>query len=230
MDSLVTYKLDDSIATIAMDDGKVNVLSPQMLSELNEAFDRAEQDRAVVVWTGRPGVFSAGFDLRVLTAGGHDAKNMVRAGFELATRILSFPFPVVISCSGHALAMASFLLLAGDHRVGANGDFKIQANEVAIGMTMPYFAIEICRQRLTPAAFNRAVINAEPFTPAQATAAGFLDRVVDPANLDDAAHATAAALSKLDLEAHAATKRRLRKQTLEALRAAIKTDDAAFPV
>ena len=151
MGTLVSYQLEDSIATIAMDDGKVNALSLQMLTELNAALDRASADRAVVVLTGRDGIFSAGFDLTVLRAGGSDASAMLRAGFALAKRMLSFPTPVLIACTGHAVAMGVFLLLSGDYRVGAGGPYKITANEVAIGLTMPRAAVEICRQRLTPA-------------------------------------------------------------------------------
>ncbi len=227
MAPLVSYQLEDSIATITMDDGKVNVLSRQMLTELNVAFDRATADRAVVVLTGREGVFSAGFDLAALNAGGSEALAMLRAGFELAERILSFPTPVVIACTGHAVAMGVFLLLSGDYRVGAAGDHKITANEVAIGLTMPRAAVEICRQRLAPAAFNRAVILAEVFSPDDAVAAGFLDRVVAPAELRGVARSAAAELSQLDMDAHAATKLRARAHVLDAIRAAIEADHAA---
>ena len=165
MGTLVSYQLTDSVATITMDDGKVNVMAPQMLAELGTALDRAGADRAVVVLAGRPGVFSAGFDLSVLKAGGSPASAMVQAGFELAERILSFPGPVLIACTGHAVALGSFLLLSGDYRLGAAGRFKITANEVAIGLTMPQVAIEICRHRLTPAHFTRAVTLAEVFPP-----------------------------------------------------------------
>jgi enoyl-CoA hydratase len=226
MNELATYSLRESIGTIVMDDGKMNVLSPRMLAELNAALDRATADRAVVVLSGRAGVFSAGFDLKVLTAGGNDALDMLRAGFELAERLLSFPTPVVIACSGHALAMGVFLLLTGDYRIGADGPHKIGANEVAIGLTMPRAAVEICRQRLAPAHFQRAVISAEIYAPAEAVAAGFLDRVVSGDELSSAAAETAARLVKLDMAAHAATKRRAREETLQALRAAIEADQA----
>src|SRR5215472_76043 len=104
MRALVTYRLEDSIATIAMDDGKVNVMSLPMLTELNAALDRAVADRAVVVLGGREGVLSAGFDLPVLRAGGPAAARMLHAGFELAERMLAFPAPVLIACPGHAVA------------------------------------------------------------------------------------------------------------------------------
>lgn len=228
MDNPVTYELTDSIATITMDDGKVNALSPQLFKELNAAFDQAKTDQAVVVFTGREGVFSAGFDLGILGAGGPDAAALLRSGFELAERILSFPTPVVIACNGHAIAMGVFLLLSGDYRIGATGPYKITANEVALGMTMPRTAVEICRQRLSPAHFNRAVILAEPYSPDDAVGAGFLDRVVQPSELQDVARNTAAQLATLNMDAHAATKLRARDQALKAVRAAIEADEADF--
>ncbi len=228
MSPLVTYRLLDSVATITMDDSKVNVLSQAMLTELGAAFDRAAADRAVVVLTGRAGVFSAGFDLPVLRAGGTAAARLLRAGFDLAERMLAFPTPVLVACPGHAVAMGAFLLLSGDYRIGARGPYKLAANEVAIGMTMPLAAVEICRQRLTPACFNRAVVLAEVFQPEDAVAAGFLDRLVPPAELAEAAAAAAAGLAALDLDAHAATKLRARRLAGTALREAIDSDDAAY--
>jgi enoyl-CoA hydratase len=228
MGTLVGYELEDSVATITMDDGKVNVLSLRMLTEIDVALDRAAADGAVVVLTGREGVFSAGFDLATLRAGGPEAVDMLRAGFEVAARLLSFPTPVVVACSGHAVAMGVFLVLSGDYRVGALGPYRITANEVAIGMTLPRSAIEICRQRLAPAHFHRATVLAEVYAPDDAVAAGFLDRVVAPAEVTDTARAVAAELAQLDLDAHAATKLRVREPTLAVLRESIEAEDAAM--
>ncbi|MGC9961027.1 MAG: crotonase/enoyl-CoA hydratase family protein [Acidimicrobiales bacterium] len=228
MGAPVTYELDGGIATLTMDDGKVNVLSLEMLAALNAALDEAVADQAVVVLTGRPGLFSAGFDLAVLTAGGTAAADMLNGGFKLAERLLSFPTPTVIACPGHAIAMGVFVLLSADYRLGASGSFKIVANEVALGMSMPATAIEICRQRLAPACFNRAIILAETFSPESAVPAGFLDRVVPAADLMDSARATAADLAKLNMTAHAASKLHARAQSLSAIRTAIEADDAAM--
>jgi enoyl-CoA hydratase len=150
---------------------------------------------------------------------------MLLAGFRLAEKILSFPTPVVIACTGHAVAMGAFLLLSGDHRVGGAGDFRIQANEVAIGLTMPHTAVEICRQRLTPAAFNRAVNLAETFTPEHAVAAGFLDEIVSVEDVLDGARGAAARFAQLNAAAHTASKLRSRAQALEAIAAGIEADE-----
>lgn len=226
MDERVTYDVADGIATITMDDGKRNALSPAMFADLDAAFARARAERAVVVLAGREGVFSAGFDLGVLVGGGPAASGMIHTGFELAERLLGFPQPIVVACTGHALAMGVFLLLAGDYRIGAQGDWKIGANEVAIGLTLPFFAIEICRQRLAPTHLHRATVLAETFRPDDALAAGFLDRVVPAAAVGAEARRIAMQLARLDADAHAASKERARAPMLRAIRAAIDADAA----
>jgi enoyl-CoA hydratase len=226
MGDLVAYDRSDAISTITMDDGKVNALSLEMLAGLGAALDRAEADMVAVVLAGRAGTLSAGFDLRVLRGGGSDAFDMLMGGFALSVRMLTFPTPVVVACTGHAIAMASFLLLSADYRIGASGPFRIGANEVAIGLTMPLAAVEICRARLAPAHFNRSVVNAEMYGPAGAVEAGFLDRVVDEADLVAAAQEAARALATLDMTAHAATKLRARAQALSAIRSAVEEDEA----
>lgn len=228
MPTRVTYELRDGVAAITMDDGAKNVLSPEMFADINGALDRAQADRAAVLFAGREGVFSAGFDLRVLGGGGADARLLVKAGFELSERMLSFPAPIVIACTGHAIAMGAFLVLSGDYRVGAAGAYKIRANEVAIGITMPFFGVEICRQRLAPAHFHRVVINSETYDPEGAVAAGFLDRAVPPSELHAAALDKVAELAQLNFDVHTATKLRARGPALKAIRSAIEADDAGF--
>jgi len=217
----VTYEHAGGVATITMDDGKVNALSLTMLTELRAAFEQAAGHGAVVVLAGRDGRFSAGFDLAVLNAGGPDAVAMLRSGFELAERALSFPTPVVMACTGHAIAMGSFLLLSGDYLVGAAGPYKITANEVAIGLTLPWAAVEILRNRLTPAHFARAANLAEVFSPEAAVTAGYLDRVAEPDRVLAVAQEVATAFTGLDMAAHLGTKLRTRESALRALRAAI---------
>lgn len=224
----VQYALAEGIATLTLDDGKANALSIDMIAAINAALDRAVQDRAAVLLAGRAGTFSAGFDLKTMAAGGDGARRMLRAGFELGERLLSFRAPVVAACTGHALAMGSFLLLSVDERIGADGAFRIGANEVAIGLTMPRFAIAITRQRLAPAHFHRAVINAEIYTPADAVAAGFLDRVVAPERVLDEARAAAVRLARLPRAVHTDTKLRAREPALREVRAGIEADDVDF--
>ena len=228
MSNFVSYELQDNIATITMDDGKVNTMSLQMLTELSAALDQAEADKAVVLLTGRSGVFSAGFDLAVLKGGGEAAVSMLIAGFKLSARLLAFPTPVVVASNGHALAMGVFIVLAADYRIGVDGNFKVGANEVAIGLTMPHTAVVLCRQRLAPSHFNRAIIMSEIYTPAEALTAGFLDHVVDLADLPNAARTAATRLGKLNMAAFTATKLRAREPALAAAKIAVAQDEVEF--
>ena len=223
----VTYEFADGIATITLDDGKVNALSPDMQAEINDALDKAEADNAVVILTGNQKVLSAGFDLAIITTPGPEAVAMLRGGFELSQRLLSFPTPVVIANPGHAIAMGFFLLLSGDYRIGvSDAPAKLVANEVQIGMTLPWAAIEITRYRLTPNAFQRMLITADPIPVDEAIAAGVLDKVVPKAELRDAARAVASTFAGLNMDAHRGTKQRVRREVLAAISAA---NDAEFP-
>jgi enoyl-CoA hydratase len=230
MSEHITYVREGKVAAITMDDGKVNSISLEKLRDLHQALDQAEADGAVVVLTGRDQRFSAGFDLTAIRQGGEIATQMVVGGFELASRLMSFPTPVVIACNGHALAMGAFLLLSADLRIGVEGPFKIGANEVAIGMIVPLAAVELCRLRLAPTHFARSVVNAEIFSPSEAVTAGFLDRVVPAAELKAAALKAATAFAELNMPAYVATKQRARGAALKAMREGIEADAKAWRV
>lgn len=168
---LVQYRLTDGIASIMMDDGAQNMLSPPMISELNAALDRAHADKAVVLLAGREGVFSSGFDPDILRRGGPRSIALVRSGFKLAARLLAFPRPVVVQCTGRAAEMGALLVLSGDFRVGVAG------HEITTdGLRMWLTATEI---------LNHAV--------------GVLDLVVTPAQLGPAAHDMAIAAIDMDM-------------------------------
>ena len=226
----VQYSLRDQVATIRIDDGKRNALSPQVLREIYRALDQAESDRALVILTGREQVFSAGFDLHVMKRGGINALRMLRSGYALTARVLAYPYPVIAACSGHSLAMGVFLMLSADYVIGSRGEFKIAANEVAIGMKMPRVAAAMLRHRLNPAAFQRAVTLSNFFDVESALNAGFFDELVDPVDLIPRAEACANEFEKLDPRAHTSSKRRIRAGLIRKIRFSIPLDilDAAL--
>jgi enoyl-CoA hydratase len=155
---------------------------------------------------------------------------MLRAGYALTARVLAYPHPVIVACNGHSLAMGVFLMLSADYVIGSRGDFKIAANEVAIGMTMPRVAAAMLRNRLTPSAYQRAVTVAEYFDVESARDAGFFDELVAPQDLTSRADACANAYKALDPQAHKISKRRLRAALIRRIRLSIPLDllDAAL--
>jgi enoyl-CoA hydratase len=219
---LLTTEIDGDVAVLRLDDGKANAISADAITALNAALSRAEKEARGVALIGRPGRFSGGFDLSVMRAGDAAAVlSLVRSGAELAARLYGFPLPVVIGCTGHAIAMGAVLLLSADARVGTAGDFKIGLNEVAIRMTLPTFAVELAKDRLSRRHLQAATVQARLYDPAGAVDAGYLDRVVASEELERETIAEAQRLAQLDLPAHHGTKLNLRGATLERIRASL---------
>jgi enoyl-CoA hydratase/carnithine racemase len=222
----VTYRLDDGVATITMDDGKMNVMSFKMLSDLGAAFDRAQKDEAMIVLrSGRTDIFSAGFDLKVFAGNDFEgALAMVKSGAELALRLLSFPFPTIGLMQGHAYPMGTFLLLACDVRIGARGQYRMGLNEVAIGIAPPSFAIELARSRVHPAWLSRTVTLGAMFEPEDALVAGFLDHLVSGDQIERTKDDIIKTLRRIHAPSHALAKQRLRRTTMNAMREAIENE------
>src|SRR4051812_2874893 len=135
----VNCVLDGGVAVITIDDGKANAYSHEVLSSVHDALDQAEKDATAVLLAGRPGRFSAGFDLSVMTSGVEPMRSLVTAGAELLLRVFTFPMPVVMACTGHALAAGGLMLLVGDRRVRAEGPFKIGFEEGGLRLPPPTF-------------------------------------------------------------------------------------------
>ena len=220
----VQYTLEGNVAIIRIDDGKRNALAPDVLRSIYAALDRAQSDRAAIIITGRESVFSAGFDLNVMKRGGMKAIRMLRSGYALTARVLAYPHPVIAACNGHSFAMGVFLMLSADYVIGSRGDFRISANEVAIGLTMPRVAAAMLEHRLDPAAFQRAVTLSEAFNPESALDAGFFDELVEPDDLAARAEALADRFQALDTPAHTASKRRIRASLIRKIRLSLPLD------
>jgi enoyl-CoA hydratase len=222
--TVIDYTLSDKTAIIRMDDGKANALSYAMMDEVQEALTRAEQEASAVVLTGRPGRFCAGFDLREMMKGAESARALVTRGADFLLRLYLFPRPLVVACSGHALAGGALTVLTGDLRIGAQGAFRVGLNEVQIGMPVPILAMELARDRLAHRALQEATLFARIYAPDEAVEAGYLDRVVGEATLLEEATREAARLAALPGDAYAKTKTILRERTVNYVRQNLEMD------
>ena len=226
----VSYALRDRVAAIAIDDGKANALSFDVLAAINDGLDRADSDDAgAVLISGRPGMFSGGFDLAVMRGGDPTATlDLVTTGAELVLRLYRSSRPIVIACTGHAVAAGALLLMGAHHRVGAEGPFRIFLIETQNGMVLPDWAIEISKERLVGPHAQQAAIESRIYDPVAAVDAGFLDKVVPADDIYDAGMAEAARLAALPAAAYAGNAAKLRAEGIERLAAAVARDREAI--
>ncbi|MEQ9520040.1 MAG: crotonase/enoyl-CoA hydratase family protein [Parvibaculum sp.] len=225
---ILNYELKNEIAHLHMDDGKANALGHAMIDALNEAIDRAEKEAKAILISGREKRFCAGFDLSVMASGPAEVAKLVSRGAHLLTRLYGLKLPVIVACTGHALAAGGLMLLAADYRVGTKGEFRIGLNEVAIGMTTPMFLLDFARDRVPTTWLPRATVHAHLFNPEEATASGFLDEAVEADKLIARASAVAEQMGALPQPAFAGSKKKLNQETITRIEANLAADSSTF--
>jgi len=231
MASPIQTTFSDGVAVLCLDDGKANALGHATIDAFFDALDRAEADADAVALIGRPGRFSAGFDLAVMKEGAAAAQRLVERGAQLLMRLYGFPRPVIAGCTGHALAAGALLLLSCDARVGVDTDVKIGLPEVGIGMPLPRFGVELARDRLTPHEFTRATMLATIYSPLEAVGAGFLDEVVAPVDLEERVITLATQLGRsLHRGGFGITRTNARGATIDAILSGLSADLESFSV
>jgi len=225
---MIEYSQQGDVAVLNWDDGKVNSLSHATLDLLNQHLDRALTDARAVVIAGRPGLLSAGFNLKevapeteALGPGSLEMPPLVHKGATFLLRLFSHPQPVVAACTGHAIAAGAMMLLASDTRIGTQGEFKISLNETAIDMIMPAFGIELVKSRMSPVYQSLCVIQAHMFDPQTAMTAGFFVQLVEADQVLTTAIEQAAALAALPGNTYAYNKMMLRQSHADIIQASL---------
>ncbi|MDA9867671.1 crotonase/enoyl-CoA hydratase family protein [Gammaproteobacteria bacterium] len=219
---LATLTSEDDISIITLDDGKANVFSPKMIQDVNECLDKVPTESGALIITGREGMFSAGFDLKIISAGDMQATmDMSLSGFKLLSRLFSFPRPILAACSGHGIALGTFLLCCCDYRVGVKGDYMIGANEMRTNMVIPIPILELINHRVSSGHKYRAILGAEMYSIENGIDAGLIDEVVDPENLMETVMLKAKDLATMGHPSYTHTKELLIREPLQKINDAI---------
>jgi enoyl-CoA hydratase len=214
----ITYALRDKVGEITLDDGKVNAMTLEFFHELGAVLDQAEKDKpGAVLITGRAGMFSAGLNLKVMpTLAPNEFSRTLHTFGRTMLRVFTFPIPTVAAVSGHAIAGGAMLAMACDLRWVAEGPFRLHLNEVAIGLTLPTWALVLAQTAIPPRFHTEALLHARAYSPEEAFDCHIIHGVARPAEtLLDAARAAAAPLATLDQAAYAGSKSRLRAVAVE---------------
>ena len=206
-EKIATIKKEDDVSIITLDDGKANVFSPEMSNQLNACLDQVDTESGCLIITGREGMFSAGLDLKIIQSGDVDRiVEMSSSAFKLLARIFSFPRPVIAACSGHGIALGTFLICCCDYRIGIKGAFMLGANEMRTNMVIPTPILELIKFRVNDSHKYRAVLGAEMYNFNQAQEAGLIDDIVEIDNLMTAAKDKAKDLATMGHPSYTMTK------------------------
>ena len=219
---IATLTNKNDISIITLDDGKANVFSPKMIQDVNECLDKVPTESGALIITGRDGMFSAGFDLKIISSGDMQATmDMSLSGFKLLSRIFSFQRPVLAACSGHGIALGTFLLCCCDYRIGVKGDYMIGANEMRTNMVIPIPILELISHRVTASHKYRAILGAEMYSIQDGVEAGLIDEIVDSKDLMEAAMLKAKDLASMGHPSYTLTKELFIREPLQKINDAI---------
>ena len=221
-EKLATLNKDGNISTITLDDGKANVFSSKMSQDINQCLDEVATEEGCLIITGKEGMFSAGLDLKTIQSGDTDKIiEMSTAAFKLLARIFSFPRPVIAACSGHGIALGTFLLCCCDYRIGVKGDFMIGANQMRTNMVIPDPILELIKFRVAQSHKYRAILGAEMYSIDKALEAGLLDEIVSPDDLAKTVNEKAKDLATMGHPSYTMTKELFIAEPLKKINQAI---------
>jgi len=208
------------LSIIRVDDGKANAFNLDLLSMLSDALEIATARGGAALIVGRDGFLSAGFDLSTMRGDADARRTLVLAGLDLALKIFESPIPVVVSCTGHAIAAGTLLLLPSDHVIAAHAPVKIGFNETAIGIELSPFVLELARYRLLPSAYNQ-ILQGRLYDAEAAQQAGYVDELVPSDQLAARSIEVAEHFAGLSPLSYQRTKKAMRFSSTSALRSAL---------
>jgi enoyl-CoA hydratase len=220
----VNYELKDNIAVITFDNGKANAVNPDFMDAIDSFLDKAEKEADAVVLAGRTGMFSAGYDLKIIQADPEAGKAMIERGLGMLYRFYSFPKPLVAACDGHAIGLGAFMLMVADTRIGADTEYFVRLPETAINMPFGDLLMEIAKSRLNRQEHIKRIVQSVPCTPSEAVTAGFLDALVPQEQLMATAMKVASDLAELPAKYYAQNKLDVRRDSLKIMADSIKVD------
>ncbi len=220
--SFIRTRREGSVAVITLDRPPANAMDAAGLDELSDEIERlgGDPDVSAIVITGEGRVFSAGLDLKALSAlddAGQEA--LIEALNRAFLTVYSCPRLVVGAINGHAMAGGMVLALCCDVRLVADVPLQAALAEVNVGVVFPVGALEVARHELAGAARRRLVLKGEIVDAARGVELGVFDRSVPADELLDAA--LAEAQDTRPPLGFARIKAQLRRPAVEAIRAAL---------
>ncbi len=214
----ISYIIENNRAEITMDDGKANAMDFDYFEELNKALAAIESSGSkVLIIKGRQGFFSGGLDVKLIaTLAPNDLDRLAETFARAMLRVFLYPIPTIAVCTGHAIAGGAMLAFACDRRYIIEGNYRIQMNELVIGIPLPSWMLLIGQSAIPVAFQTETFLHAKAYTPREAHDAGIFHGLIDSgADIDASFNNAINALMSLHMNAYATTKRWLREKAAQ---------------
>jgi len=223
---MIDVRHEDGVAVLTMQHGKANALDSEFCAALAARFNELSTSEAkAVVLTGQGSMFSAGVDLKRLSAGGAAyVRAFLPALHALYEAVFFHPKPVVAAINGHAIAGGAILACCADRRIMGSESGRIGVTELLVGVPFPVLAFEILRFAVPPLYLPEFVYTGATYMADDALECGWVDEIAEPEELIEDAISVALELAEISPPAFAQTKAQLRQTVIERVGSGAATD------
>jgi enoyl-CoA hydratase/carnithine racemase len=209
----VRIEVDGAIGHLVLDrPRRLNALSRVLLRELIDACGELARvpELKVVIVRGEGRAFSAGFDLNDFADPEPGASPAAAAdlGRRAADALESVPAVTIAVIHGHCVGGGVVLAASCDLRIAAS-DTRFAIPEIDLGIPLAWGGIPRLVRELGPARTRELVMTGAAFTAFDALAWGFVNRVVGPEDLSEAADELARTIASKPRSALRATKQQV---------------------
>ena len=164
--------VENNIATVQLNNGKVNAISHQLIRELKESFLSLAENPLVhgVILTGHTGAFSAGLDVVEQAHMNEDETHAFWMDYYGALQaMVRYPKPFVCAITGFAPAGGTVLTLCADYRIMAEEPKHfIGMHEFKLSMIVPELMMDLWCYTLGEQKAFQALQNAKLFSAKEA--------------------------------------------------------------
>lgn len=226
---MIAIESVEGVALLRMQHGRANALDVEFCEALTARFAELRADAAeAIVLTGAGSIFSAGVDLKRISAGGADyVRAFLPALHRLYEEIYFHPKPVIAAINGHAVAGGAILACCADRRIMGHEAGRIGVTELLVGVPFPTLAFEILRASVPPEYLAEFAYSGATYMTDDALECGWVDEIAEPEELLEDAVAVAKELAAIAPAAFAETKSQIRAPVAERYAATGEATDVA---
>lgn len=211
--SMIACRLDGAVATVTIHHPPVNTLTPELLSELDQAFEAAAKDDAVkaVVLTGTGRFFVAGADIRLLASisCSSEGESIARQGQAVLSRIESLDKPVIAAINGVCLGGGLELALCCHIRLVAEGS-RLGQPEINLGIMPGFGGTQRLPRLVGQSKALELILTGDPISAQEAKSLRLVSHVLPPEDLLHQAQGLARKMASKSLPALRASLRAVR--------------------